>query len=114
MSPDLQYRRAIRAWVMYDWANSAFVTTIMAAVYPMFLRNLAVAAGKSEADATGFWGKINALSLILVAVSGPFLGTLADCTPAKKKYFGAFLAIGIAATCMMPFIGDKQYIAAAV
>lgn len=114
MDPERQYRRSVRAWVLYDWANSAFVTTIMAAVYPIFLRNLAIAGGKSESDATAFWGNINALSLILVAVSGPFLGTLADCVPAKKRYFGAFLAMGIGATSMMPFLGEKDYVLAAI
>ena len=114
MSPDIQYRRAIRAWVLYDWANSAFVTTIMAAMYPIFFRSLAIAAGKSESDATALWGYTNAISLVLVALCGPFLGTLADCVPAKKKYFGAFLAVGIGATCFMPFLGPKDYVAAAV
>jgi MFS transporter, UMF1 family len=114
MDPEKAYRRSVRAWVLYDWANSAFVTTIMAAVYPIFLRSLAIAAGKSEAAATAFWGNINALSLIFIALSGPFLGTFADCVPAKKKYFGAFLAMGIAATSMMPFLGDKDYVAAAI
>jgi UMF1 family MFS transporter len=114
MSPDPQYRRAIRAWVMYDWANSAFVTTIMAAMYPIFFRKLAIAGGKSDADATALWGYINAISLVLIAVSGPFLGTLADCVPAKKKYFGAFLALGIGGTCFMPFLGDDDYVLAAI
>jgi MFS transporter, UMF1 family len=114
MDPEKQYRRSVRAWVLYDWANSAFVTTIMAAVYPIFLRSLAIAGGKSEADATAFWGNINALSLILIALSGPFLGTLADCVPAKKKYFGSFLVLGIGATSMMPFLGDKDYVMAAI
>jgi len=114
MSPDLQYRRAIRAWVLYDWANSAFVTTIMAAMYPIFFRSLAVAGGKSEADATALWGYTNAASLVLIALCGPFLGTLADCVPAKKKYFGAFLAVGIGATCFMPFLGPKDYAQAAI
>src|SRR5205085_8838157 len=98
MTADASYRRAIRAWVLYDWANSAFVTTIMAAIYPIFFRALAVTAGKSEADATALWAYTNVGSLILVALCGPFLGTLADCVPAKKKYFGAFLAVGIAGT----------------
>jgi MFS transporter, UMF1 family len=114
MTPELKYRRAIRAWVLYDWANSAFVTTIMAAMYPVFFRGLAVAAGKSESDATALWGYTNAASLILVALCGPFLGTLADCVPAKKKYFGGFLAVGIAGTCMMPFLGAQDYIPAAL
>lgn len=108
------YRRAIRAWVLYDWANSAFITTISAAIYPVFFRKLAMVAGKSEIDATALWAYTNSVSLILVAVCGPFLGTLADCVPSKKKYFGWFLAVGIGATCLMPFLGADQYMLAAV
>ncbi len=114
MTADISYRRAIRAWVLYDWANSAFVTTIMAAIYPIFFRSLAVAGGESEADATALWAYTNVGSLILVAVCGPFLGTLADCVPAKKKYFGWFLTLGIGGTCMMPFLGKDDYVLAAV
>src|SRR5687768_7888134 len=60
MDPDKAYRRSVRAWVLYDWANSAFVTTIMAAVYPIFLRNLAIKGGKSPADATAFVADVGA------------------------------------------------------
>lgn len=114
MNDDVAYKRAVRAWILYDWANSAFMTTILAAIYPIFFRNLAVAAGKSEADATAMWAYTNVISLVLVAVCGPFLGTLADCVPAKKKYFGAFLVLGIAGTAMMPFLGKDDYVLAAL
>jgi UMF1 family MFS transporter len=114
MSTDLSYRRAIRAWVLYDWANSAFMTTILAAMFPIFFRQLAVNAGQSESSATALWAYTNVLSLLFVAVCGPFLGTLADCVPAKKTYFKGFLIVGIAGTAMMPFLGKADYIMAAV
>lgn len=100
--------------MLYDWANSAFVTTIMAAMYPIFFRQLAMNAGKSEADATAFWAYANVLSLLPVAIAGPFLGTIADCVPAKKKYFKWFLILGLFGTAMMPFLGKDDYIMAAV
>ena len=43
-------RRATRAWCFYDWANSAFATTVMAALFPPFFRELAIAAGRGEAE----------------------------------------------------------------
>lgn len=111
---DVAYRRSIRAWIMYDWANSAFITTISAAVFPIFFRALAVAGGKSDADATALWGYVSGFSLILIALAGPFLGTLADAVPKKKVYFGWFLALAIFGCAMMPFLGDDDYWLAAL
>lgn len=111
---DAEYRRSIRAWIMYDWANSAFITTITAAVFPIYFRALAIAGGKSEADATAFWANTTAFSLVLIAIAGPFLGTLADAVPKKKTYFGWFLALAIFGVAMMPFLGDDDYWLAAL
>ena len=52
---DRAYRKVVNAWAMYDWGNSAFATTIMAAVFPVFYRELALAAGASANDATAYW-----------------------------------------------------------
>jgi len=43
--PDKTYRKIINSWAMYDWANSAFVTTIMAAMFPPFYRALVISVG---------------------------------------------------------------------
>ena len=39
-----QHKRAINAWAMYDWANSAFATTIMAAVLPVYYSSVAASS----------------------------------------------------------------------
>lgn len=114
MSDDVAYRRAVRAWIMYDWANSAFITTITAAVFPIFFRALAVAGGKAESDATGLWGYVSSFPLIIIALAGPFLGAFADAIPRKKIYFGWFLALGVAGCAMMPFLGNDDYWLAAL
>jgi MFS-type transporter involved in bile tolerance (Atg22 family) len=53
---DRAYRKIINSWCMYDWANSAFATTIMAAMFPPFYRSLATTASLSEGNATARLG----------------------------------------------------------
>lgn len=90
--------RIIRAWCLYDWASSAFVTSVVVALFPPFFRSLARSAGMTEGGATAAWGYVTALSLALVALLGPFLGALADRANARKRGLALAVAVGIAAT----------------
>ena len=62
---------------MYDWANSAFATVILTAVFPVYYRTLAASAGHGDADATAYWAYTTSFSLLLVALLGPVLGAMA-------------------------------------
>jgi UMF1 family MFS transporter len=96
-------RRELRAWAMYDWANSAFMTTVIAAVFPIYYEKVA-AAGLSEAAAIYRYGIATTIALAVVAVMAPPLGALADIAGAKKRLLALFQGIGIAATAGMFFI----------
>lgn len=96
-------RPELRAWAMYDWANSAFMTTIIAAVFPIYYGKVA-AAGLSEAVAMYRYGVATTVALAAVAVMAPPLGVLADVAGAKKRFLALFQGIGIAATAGMFFI----------
>ena len=111
---DRSYRKVINAWALYDWGNSAFATTIMAAVFPVFYRELALTAGASEADATAYWAYTTAVALLLVALLGPVLGAVADHTGGKKYYIAFFAGFGILGTALFTFLGDDTYILASV
>ena len=87
-----KHKRAIRAWAMYDWANSAFVTTVMAAVLPVYYANVA-AANLEPNMRTAAWAYTTTISLLLVAIIGPILGAMADLSGAKKKFLTAFVII---------------------
>ena len=99
------HRPELRAWAMYDWANSAFVTTIIGAVFPIYFHEVAVASGLTGPEATARFAWITSLSMAIVAVSAPVLGAIADFAAVKKKMLGAFLAVGAIATVAMVFIG---------
>src|SRR5436309_12646655 len=78
-------RPELRAWAMYDWANSAMVTTIIAAVFPIFFVKVTAAGpGGLDADrATEYFGTATTLGMVFIAFLSPVLGTLADARPVK-------------------------------
>ncbi|MCL7452600.1 MAG: MFS transporter [Anaerolineae bacterium] len=108
------YRKIINSWAMYDWANSAFATTIMAAMFPPFYRSLAINAGLGEANATAAWAYTTSLSLLLVALVAPVLGAISDHTGGKKRFIAFFAALGVIGTGLFAFLGDESYLWASV
>jgi UMF1 family MFS transporter len=106
-------RRDLRAWAMYDWANSAFQTTVIAAIFPIYYVKVA-AADLPGPVATSRFAWATTLSILLVAIIAPLLGALADERPIKKRMIGLFLAIGAAATGAMFFITRGEWLFALV
>jgi len=103
-------RRDLRAWAMYDWANSAFQTTVIAAIFPIYYVKVA-AADLPGPVATSRFAWATTVSILIVAIIAPFLGAVADERPIKKRMIGLFLAIGATATAAMFFItrGDWMF-----
>ena len=85
-----EYKRRIRAWTMYDWANWAFATTIMAAVLPVYYSQVAGSTLASPAIATAYWSTGLSISLLIVAILSPILGTISDVMRGKKKFLSIF------------------------
>ena len=106
-------RSELRAWALYDWANSAFVTTVMTAVFPTYFSRVA-AADLPPVVATARFATATAIALTLMALAAPFLGVLADVARVKKKLLGAFLLLGVGATAGMSFIQRGEWLYAAV
>lgn len=114
MSEPSDRRRIINAWCMYDWANSAFMTTVTTALFPVFFRSIAINAGLHDHDATAYWGYTSSIALVLVALTAPLLGATADHTGGKKRYLGVFAAVGILFTALLVVIGEDTWFLAAV
>jgi len=85
-----EYQRRIRAWTMYDWANSAFATTILAAVLPIYFSQVAGSTLPSATVATTYWSYGLSISLFIIAILSPILGTISDVMRGKKRFL-AFL-----------------------
>jgi UMF1 family MFS transporter len=106
-------RQMINAWCMYDWANSAFATTILAAVLPVYYSQVA-ASGLSAATATAYWGLGLSLSLAIVAVLSPILGTISDVARSKKRFLTAFALLGTVGTGLLVFVDTGDWLLASV
>ena len=102
-------RKVLRSWAMYDWANSAYQTTIVAAVFPIYFNNVASAGIDANITSSRFaWAK--AIAILLTAIIAPVLGALADARPLKKPMLAWFIGVGVATTAAMYWIqqGDWQ------
>jgi UMF1 family MFS transporter len=86
-------KRAIWGWAMYDWANSAFATTVMSGFFPLFFKKY-WSVGTDVNVSTAQLGFGNSLAGLLVAVMAPILGAIADRGSAKKKFMIFFAYLG--------------------
>ncbi|TAJ11125.1 MAG: MFS transporter [Planctomycetota bacterium] len=93
-----------RAWALYDWANSAFYTTVVTAVFPVWFQRV-VAAERSPEDASFAFRATTTGALLVAALCAPLLGALADFLGARKRFLAAATAVGILATLALAFAG---------
>jgi UMF1 family MFS transporter len=98
---------------MYDWANSAYITVIVAAVFPIWFSKVA-ARDLPEAVATQRFGWSTAVALAIAAVMGPILGALADVAPIKKRLLAVFMGIGVVGTAALALLEPGDWLTAAV
>ncbi len=90
-------RKSIYSWALYDWANSAFATTVMAGFFPIFFKQYW--AGEIEtASSTFLLGSANSLASICVVVLSPLLGAIADRGGSKKRFLIFFAMMGVVMT----------------
>ncbi len=104
------HRRELRAWACYDFANSAFMTTVVL-VFPVYFVRVPAAA-LPPALARSRVAFATALAVILVGLLGPWLGALADLRGRKKAFLGAFLALGIVATAALALASAGHWLLA--
>lgn len=102
------HRPELRAWAMYDWANSAFMTTIIGSVFPIYYAQVAAATLDPKTAAFRF-SMATTIALGLVTILSPVLGTIADFAPVKKKFLGASVLIGASGTGAMYWIGHGDW-----
>ena len=101
----------LRAWAMYDWANSAYQTTIIAAVFPVYF-NAVAAKGLASDVALARLGWASALAIFIVAIIAPVLGAMADHSAIKKPLLAAFASLGILTCFSMFWIREGDWLLA--
>jgi len=90
-------KKTILGWAFYDWANSAFATTVMAGFFPLFFKAY-WANPTNPTESTFYLGIANSVASIIVAALAPFLGAIADKGTAKRKFLITFASLGIVMT----------------
>ncbi len=108
------YRRRINAWAMYDWANSAFATTILASLLPVYYSTVAGSTLPSEATATAYWSLTISFSLFVLAILSPILGTVSDVMRGKKRFLAVFIGAGVVGTGLLIFVGTGDWLLASL
>jgi UMF1 family MFS transporter len=104
-------RPELRAWALYDWANSVFMTTGLN-VFPIFFRTVA-AADLPPHVASGHVALATALSVTVVAILSPVLGAMADHAGRKKALLATFVALGASCTSALWLIDRGEWFLAA-
>jgi UMF1 family MFS transporter len=118
-------RREVFGWLVYDWANSAFSTTVITVLAGPYLTALAQAVHGDNGviwqlgplgavTAKSFFPFCIALSVFLQVVLLPWLGAMADFTTLKKPLMAALCYVGVAATCLMFFVTEGRFVAGGV
>ncbi len=92
--------RAVGAWCLYDWANSAFGTVIITFVYSIFFARGIIG---DETQGSALWGYAIAFSGFLIALTSPVLGAVADYYGARKRWLAIFAALSIIAVALLWF-----------
>ena len=112
--------REVFGWKMYDWANSAFSTTIVGALYGPYLTEMAQrAVGENGVvfelgplgaiTAKSFFPTCISIAVFLQIFLLPILGSIADYSNLKKKLMALFCYVGVAGTCLLFFVTGELY-----
>ena len=101
------------AWAFYDWANSAFATTVMAGFFPVFFKQY-WNAGVVATESTFRLGMTSGIASLCVALLAPVLGAIADRGGARVRMLMAFTVLGAAATLALALVPQGQWWLASV
>jgi len=106
--PSPLLRRPVLSWTLYDWANSAFATTVMAGFFPVFLKEY-WSAGSSAVESTSRLGVANGVGSLIVALLAPLLGAMADRGGTRVRLVGLFTVLGVASTAALYWVAKGDW-----
>ncbi len=101
-------KKSIYSWALYDWANSAYATTVMAGFFPLFFK----AYFSADADvtvSTAHLGFANSISSFIIVLFAPLLGAIADTGSIKKRFLFLLSYLGISMSAILSLVGEGQW-----
>jgi UMF1 family MFS transporter len=101
-------KKAVFGWALYDWANSAFATTVIAGFFPIFFKQY-WSAGADPTISTARLGLANSVAGVIVAILAPVLGAIADKGSSKKKFLMFFTYMGVVMTSSLYMVSRGDW-----
>ncbi len=103
--------RTIFGWAMYDWANSAYITTFGAIVAAFFTGVIVPEGGYNGYSGQTLWSAVISIGAIILFLFMPVLGAVADYASAKKRFLRVFAVAGALITIGLPLVPDGAVVA---
>lgn len=102
-------RRQVRSWVLFDFANSIYPAVIVTAVYSAFYVSTVVGGEGGEGEL--WWGSAVSLSALVVALSAPLLGAIADRSGLRKRFMAVYVALCLVGVSLLTTVGPGMVLA---
>ncbi|MBN2830570.1 MAG: MFS transporter, partial [Candidatus Cloacimonetes bacterium] len=99
----MKLNRNVVGWMLYDFANSAFTTIIVTVVYSKYFVEKVV--GNNDLG-SALWGRAIAISMLIVAITAPIFGAIADYSRSKKKFLFINSYLSIIFTSLLYFVRE--------
>jgi UMF1 family MFS transporter len=103
--------KQVLSWAFYDWANSAFATTVLAGFFPLFFKQY-WSAQNTATESTFQLGVGNAMASLIIVLLAPVLGAVADAGRLKKRLLMVFSLLGILMTLGLYFVEQNMWLPA--
>jgi len=101
-------KRSIYSWALYDWANSAYATTVMAGFFPLIFKSY-YSANTSVTLSTAQLGFANSISSFIIILLAPLLGAIADKASLKKRFLFTFAYLSILMSLALSFVDQGNW-----
>ena len=108
-APAATNRRAVWSWAFFDFANSVYPAVITTAVFPIFYKNVVIGEGGGVGDL--WWTRAVSLSALIIAVTAPVLGSIADRSGARKRFMFFYTIVCVVGVASMTTLGPGMLVA---
>jgi UMF1 family MFS transporter len=102
------FTRTVAAWTLYDFANSAFSAIVQATIFSVYYTQVVV--GNAQGQGDFWWGLVGSVSMIVVALTSPLLGGIADHAGVRKPFFVGFTLVSVTATTLLATLGPGMVV----
>lgn len=106
-------RKTVLSWAFYDWANSAYATTVMAGFFPIFFKEY-FSSTAEVTTSTAQLGFANTISSLIIVILAPPLGAIADAGGIKKYFLFLFTYLGVLMTTSLALVSEGAWELAAL